>query len=200
MKALHFTLRQILLLGIFSAGLATTAALGQQTGGVTTLNDRVTVLESTVASQTAQIAGLQATVTALQANSATVGTTISGLATRITGLQAAVAALQANGAFKIVRDSETFDCSAHPDYCVRGGDINGIVDCPAGTRLLSGGVLAYEGTEPVLGVTPDLVLTWSTPAFSDAGEATGWWGTAVFTSNETTGSYTIVTHAICTGS
>lgn len=80
-----------------------------------------------------------------------------------------MAALQASSALKIVSRAQTFDCSAHPDFCVRGGNINSIVDCATGTRLLSGGVITYKGTEPVAGVTSDLVLAWSTPAFADSG-------------------------------
>ena len=190
----------IVVLSTVVAGFTGTAALGQQTGGAPSISDRVTVLEGTIAGQSTQIAALQAAITALQANSATLATTVAGLTTQITALQAAVAALQANSALKIVSRTETFDCSAHPDACVRGGNINSIVACATGTHLVSGGVIEYKGTEPVLGVTPDLVLAWSTPAFDDSGQATGWWGNAVFTSNVTTGTYTVLTHAICAGS
>lgn len=200
MKTLKSMLRHIVLFSILSTVFMGTAAFGQQTGGAPSISDRVTVLEGTLAGQTSQIAALQSAVTALQANSATLATTVAGLTTQITALQAAVAALEANSALKIVSRTQTFDCSAHPDACVRGESILSIVDCATGTHVLSGGVIAFKGTEAVLGVTPDLVLAWSTPAFDDSGQAVGWWGTAVFTSNVTTGSYTVVTHAICTGS
>jgi hypothetical protein len=102
---------------------------------------------------------------------------------------------------QVVSKTDKVDCSAEPDACKRGvGLYGGAVGCPSGSSLLSGGAMAYTGTEPVLGSTPDFVLTATAPAFDDAGRPSGWFGFATFTRDVTSGKYAVLLSAVCTKS
>ena len=95
---------------------------------------------------------------------------------------------------------ETVECSA-AQPCHRGDNLLKIALCPTGSVLLGGGAYAHKAATDSSGLfgLPELVLAWSTPSFSDTGDS-GWWGSAVFTSDVTSGSYEVVTSAICSGS
>jgi hypothetical protein len=102
---------------------------------------------------------------------------------------------------KVYSKKDDVDCSASPSACKRGeGIFVAIATCPAGTALLSGGAWAYRGSEPVLGSTPDFVLTASSPGFDDAGRPTGWFAFATFTRDVTAGNFTVFASAICSTS
>jgi len=99
---------------------------------------------------------------------------------------------------KVVQKTDTVDCSADPSACKRGvGLFGGVVGCPAGSVLLSGGAWAYTGSAAVLGSTPDFVLTSTSPGFDDSGRPTGWFGWATFTRDVTSGTFTVLISALC---
>jgi len=98
----------------------------------------------------------------------------------------------------VVQKTDTVDCSANAAACKRGaGLFGGVVACAAGSVLLSGGAWAYTGSEPVLGSTPDFVLTSTSPGFDDAGRPTGWFGWATFTRDVTSGTFNVLISALC---
>jgi hypothetical protein len=102
---------------------------------------------------------------------------------------------------KVYSKKDDVDCAASPSACKRGeGIFVAIATCPDGAALLSGGAWAYRGSEPVLGSSPDFVLTASSPGFDDAGRPTGWFAFATFTRDVTAGKFTIFASAICSTS
>jgi hypothetical protein len=101
----------------------------------------------------------------------------------------------------VYQNKDTVDCGASPSACKRGaGLFGGVAGCPTGSVLLSGGAWAYTGSEPVIGSTPDFVLTATSPGFDDAGRPSGWFGLATFTRDVTSGTFTVSFSAVCSRS